>query len=140
MATEEERRMATERAEHFQLSLGDAFPSFVKPMLYSNVTRVFWLGLPKEFCKDHLPRNDAIVTLVDFRGVRFHIMYIARFCALSGGWRAFASHHNLMVGDTCVFERTGPTVLKVIIQTLQHVVSCILMIPFARGSKASFVL
>ncbi|XP_026415906.1 B3 domain-containing protein At5g42700-like [Papaver somniferum] len=115
MATIEERRIAIQRAQQFQLSLRGAFPSFVKPMVPSQVSGGFWLGLPHKFCKDHLPHHDATITLVDFQGVEYHTIYISTKEGLSGGWRAFSLGHNLIHGDACVFKLTGPTVFRVYI-------------------------
>ncbi|KAI3871701.1 hypothetical protein MKW92_050049 [Papaver armeniacum] len=114
MATEEERQIAAERAQQFELSLGGAIPSFVKCMLPSHVSGCFWLGLPRNICQDHLPNHDAvIITLVDLQGVRFETRYSPQKRGLSGGWRSFALQHNLIDGDALVFELTEPTVFRV---------------------------
>nr|GEW36358.1 B3 domain-containing protein At3g19184-like [Tanacetum cinerariifolium] len=67
-ASDEARYWATTKAEELEASLEGAYPSFVKPMLQSHVTGGFWLGLPSNFCKVNLPRNDATVTLIDEDG------------------------------------------------------------------------
>ncbi|KAI3878523.1 hypothetical protein MKX03_023973 [Papaver bracteatum] len=112
MATEEERQIAADRAQQFQLSLGVAVPSFVKCMLPCHVSGCFWLGFPRNIW-DHLPNHDAIITLVDLQVVRFETRYMSQKRGLDGGWRSFALQHNLIHGDALVFELTEPTVFRV---------------------------
>ncbi|XP_039169321.1 B3 domain-containing protein Os01g0234100 [Eucalyptus grandis] len=57
-----------ERAKAVQSSLSPQFPSFVKRMLPSRVTRVFWMGFPKQFCDPHLLKEDATIELEDESG------------------------------------------------------------------------
>jgi hypothetical protein len=42
-ASNEARQDAIERAEQVESGLGSEFPTFLKPMLHSHVTRGFWL-------------------------------------------------------------------------------------------------
>ena len=42
-ASDEARAAATNKAEDLDISLGDDYPTFVKPMLQSHVTGGFWL-------------------------------------------------------------------------------------------------
>jgi hypothetical protein len=42
-ASDEARQDAIERAEQVESGLGSDFPTFLKPMLHSHVTRGFWL-------------------------------------------------------------------------------------------------
>ncbi|KAI3922481.1 hypothetical protein MKX01_006170 [Papaver californicum] len=115
VASEKERAIATEKASELELSLGNDFPCFVKPMLHSHVNRGFWLGLPNSFCKKYLPRRDASITLVDEKGEECVTNYLAEKVGLSGGWRGFALDHQLIDGDACVFQLTKPTQFKVYI-------------------------
>ncbi|MCL7041073.1 hypothetical protein MKW94_019620 [Papaver nudicaule] len=115
VASEKERAIATEKACELELSLGNGYPCFVKPMLHSHVNRGFWLGLPNSFCKKYLPRRDASITLVDENGDECVTNYLAEKVGLSGGWRGFALDHQLVDGDACVFQLTRPTQFKVYI-------------------------
>ncbi|XP_021279764.1 B3 domain-containing protein At3g19184-like isoform X3 [Herrania umbratica] len=114
-ASDEERAYAIERAEHLQSTLESDYPSFVKPMLQSHVTGGFWLGLPVQFCKKHLPDQDEMITLVDEKGEEFPTKYLAEKTGLSGGWRGFSLDHNLVDGDALVFQLVTPTEFKVYI-------------------------
>ncbi|KAK9287576.1 hypothetical protein L1049_015997 [Liquidambar formosana] len=76
-ASDEARTYAIDRAEDVQSGLESDFPSFVKPMLQSHVTGGFWLGLPVQFCKTHLPDHDEIITLVDEDGNESPTKYLA---------------------------------------------------------------
>ncbi|KAK2991506.1 hypothetical protein RJ640_016541 [Escallonia rubra] len=112
-ASDEDRAYAQERAEDNQIGLGSDFPSFVKPMLQSHVTGGFWLGLPVSFCKTHLPKHDAILTLADEEGDEWPTKYLPRKTGLSGGWKGFAVDHSLVDGDALVFQLINPTAFKV---------------------------
>lgn len=41
-------------------------------------------GLPSDFCRTSLPRNDGMVTLVDEVGEEYPVVYLARKRGLSG--------------------------------------------------------
>ncbi|KAK6241045.1 hypothetical protein SCA6_006434 [Theobroma cacao] len=114
-ASDEERAYAIERAEQLESTLESDYPSFVKPMLQSHVTGGFWLGLPVQFCKKHLPDEDKMITLVDEKGEEFPTKYLAEKTGLSGGWRGFSVDHNLVDGDALVFQLVTPTEFKVYI-------------------------
>ncbi|KAK3024512.1 hypothetical protein RJ639_043704 [Escallonia herrerae] len=112
-ASDEDRAYAQEKAEDNQIGLGSDFPSFVKPMLQSHVTGGFWLGLPVSFCKTHLPKHDATLTLTDEEGDEWPTKYLPRKTGLSGGWKGFAVDHSLVDGDALVFQLINPTAFKV---------------------------
>ncbi|KAF5444047.1 hypothetical protein F2P56_036551 [Juglans regia] len=114
-ASDEARQNAIERAEQIELGLGSDFPTFLKPMLQSHVTGGFWLGLPVQFCKTHLPLKDEMITLVDEDGNEFPTKYLAKKTGLSGGWRGFAIDHQLVDGDALVFQLVKSTTFKVFI-------------------------
>ncbi|KAK2992270.1 hypothetical protein RJ640_020263, partial [Escallonia rubra] len=114
-ASDAARGIATEKAEELESSLGDEFPTFVKPMLQSHVTGGFWLGLPRYFCTRNLPRRDETVTLVDEEGEEYPTVYLAGKNGLSGGWRGFSLAHELVDGDALVFQLIQRTVFKVYI-------------------------
>ncbi|KAK4847440.1 hypothetical protein QYF36_001946 [Acer negundo] len=110
-----ERVYAIEKADQLQSGLDSQFPSFVKPMLHSHVNRGFWLGLPVQFCKNHLPPYDETITLVDEEGNEFPTKFLADKTGLSGGWRGFSLDHELIDGDALVFHLVMPTTFKVYI-------------------------
>ncbi|GKV22502.1 hypothetical protein SLEP1_g32367 [Rubroshorea leprosula] len=114
-ASDEVRTWAIERAEQLQSTLDQDAPSFVKPMFQSHVSGGFWLGLPVQFCKTHLPQHDEIMALVDEAGEEFPTKYLADKTGLSGGWRGFSLYHELVDGDALVFHLVKPTEFKVYI-------------------------
>ncbi|KAL6867716.1 hypothetical protein ACP4OV_015740 [Aristida adscensionis] len=107
------RLEATRKAEELESQLDRAFPSFVKAMLHSHVVRGFWLGLPSHFCDTYMPKQDAIVTLVDENDEEFDTNYLAYKKGLSGGWAGFALSHGMQDGDAAVFQLIKPTTFKV---------------------------
>ncbi|KAF8402453.1 hypothetical protein HHK36_010537 [Tetracentron sinense] len=115
MASYEEREYAIKRAEEFQSNLQSGHPSFVKSMVRSHVYSCFWLGLPSNFCKDHLPKKELNMLLEDENGTEYDANYIGSRSGLSGGWRGFALDHKLDDGDALVFELTEPSRFKVYI-------------------------
>ncbi|KAJ7967448.1 B3 domain-containing protein [Quillaja saponaria] len=114
-ASDEVRQYAIHGAEVLQSDLDSEYPSFVKPMLQSHVTGGFWLGLPVQFCKTHLPHHDETIALVDEDENESLTRYLAVKTGLSGGWRGFAIDHQLVDGDTLVFQLIKPTTFKVYI-------------------------
>ncbi|GFP91128.1 B3 domain-containing protein os06g0194400 [Phtheirospermum japonicum] len=107
-----------ERAQEIQHKLSPNSPSFLKNMLKSHVTGGFWLGLPKQFCVDHLPECDEKVVLVGENEVEHDTKYLVDKNGLSGGWRGFSIAHKLVEGDVLVFELLKPCKFKVILSLL----------------------
>ncbi|KAK3429977.1 hypothetical protein EUGRSUZ_E01478 [Eucalyptus grandis] len=101
-----------ERAKAVQSSLSPQFPSFVKRKLPSHVTRVFWMGLPKQFCDPHLLKEDATIELEDESGDVYETKYLWAKTGLSGGWRGFSIAHSIMEGNAVVFQLVMPTQFK----------------------------
>ncbi|XP_058008045.1 B3 domain-containing protein At3g19184 [Hevea brasiliensis] len=114
-ASDEVRGHAVDRAGKIQSALEADFPSFVKPMTQSHVTGGFWLGLPVQFCKDHLPSHDEYITLVDENGDASETKYLVEKTGLSAGWRGFTIDHKLVDGDALVFQLVSPREFKVYI-------------------------
>ncbi|KAG8368344.1 hypothetical protein BUALT_Bualt15G0035800 [Buddleja alternifolia] len=104
-----------ERAEEVKANLNTKFPSFVKPMIHSNVRGGFWLSLPRLFCEMHLPCRDKTITLVDERHNKYYTNYLPCRRGLSGGWKGFSVAHNLEEGDVLVFQLIGVCKMKVYI-------------------------
>ncbi|KDP45675.1 hypothetical protein JCGZ_17282 [Jatropha curcas] len=104
LASYEDRALALRAAEEFQSGLQSGNPSFVKSMVRSHVYSCFWLGLPTQFCKDHLPKKDLDMILEDENGSTCDAKYLGKRNGLSGGWRGFALDHKLDDGDAVVFE------------------------------------
>ncbi|CAI9104352.1 OLC1v1003005C1 [Oldenlandia corymbosa var. corymbosa] len=100
----EVRSSVMDKAEEIQANLDPQYPSFVKIMLHSHVTRGFWLGLPVAFCKMHMPKHNGICILVDEDGEEFKTRFLAAKMGISGGWTSFATAHKLLEGDAVVFH------------------------------------
>ncbi|CAO2820136.1 unnamed protein product [Amaranthus hypochondriacus] len=116
VATEEERAYTIKVAEKLAAKLDEeGFPTLVRPILPSHVAGCFWLGLPSDFCRSSLPSNDGTVTLVDEEGEEYPVVYLARKTGLSGGWRGFALGHQLVDGDTVVFQVISHSTMKIYI-------------------------
>ncbi|CAB4290460.1 unnamed protein product [Prunus armeniaca] len=113
--TSQAQSSVLERAQEVEVSLGPKFPSLLKVMLPSHVTGGFWLGLPKKFCREHLPKQDIMIALEDENGEEFETKYLADKVGLSGGWRAFSIAHKLLEGDVIVFHLVTPSKFKVYI-------------------------
>ncbi|KAJ0975952.1 hypothetical protein J5N97_017917 [Dioscorea zingiberensis] len=114
-ASPEARAYAENKADAVQAELDPKFPSFVKPMTQSHVTGGFWLGLPTQFCRRHLPKRDETIILEDENGDRFDTLFLARKAGLSAGWRGFSILHELVDGDAVVFHLIERTTFKVYI-------------------------
>ncbi|XP_050215061.1 putative B3 domain-containing protein At5g58280 [Mercurialis annua] len=113
LASYEDRTRALSVAREFESNLQSGNPSFVKSMVRSHVYSCFWLGLPTDFCKHHLPKKDSDLILEDENGAEYDAKYLAQRTGLSGGWRAFALDHKLDDGDAVVFELVEKHKLKV---------------------------
>ncbi|XP_021832666.1 B3 domain-containing protein Os01g0234100-like isoform X1 [Prunus avium] len=113
--TSQAQSSVLERAQEVEVSLDPKFPSLLKVMLPSHVTGGFWLGLPKKFCCEHLPKQDIMIALEDENGEEFETKYLADKVGLSGGWRGFSISHKLLEGDVIVFHLVNPSKFKVYI-------------------------
>ncbi|KAI9154277.1 hypothetical protein LWI28_023712 [Acer negundo] len=110
---EEVKLAVMEQANQVQANLAPQFPSLIKYMLQSHVTRGFWLGLPSKFCLEHLPRLDTIIVLEDEDGNEYNTKYLAEKIGLSAGWRGFSISHKIREGDVAVFHLVSQTKFKV---------------------------
>ncbi|PIA46338.1 hypothetical protein AQUCO_01500099v1 [Aquilegia coerulea] len=106
---------ALKRAEEVRANLDPKFPILVKYMLPSHVSSCFWLGLPLDFCKSYLPKQDEMITLISENGDEYPVKYLAHKTGLSGGWRGFSILHKLVEGDVLVFHIIKSTSFKVYI-------------------------
>ncbi|KAK4491111.1 hypothetical protein RD792_001834 [Penstemon davidsonii] len=104
-----------ERAQEFQANLVSKHPSFTKLMLRSHVSGGFWLGLPMQFCREHMPKEDKTMVLVDEDEQAYDTKYLTVKNGLSGGWRGFSLAHELVEGDVLVFQLIEPCKFKVYI-------------------------
>ncbi|KAH9300738.1 hypothetical protein KI387_012321 [Taxus chinensis] len=110
-------KASREAAEHgfkIESDLGFTYPTFVKPMLHSHISGGFWLGLPTDFCKAHMPKQNSRMILEE-SGEDYETLYLAGKVGLSAGWRGFSIHHGLIEGDCLVFQLIQPTRFKVFI-------------------------
>ncbi|KAF6176138.1 hypothetical protein GIB67_023429 [Kingdonia uniflora] len=104
---------ATERAKEFQKNLDPKHPSFVKVMVRSHVSGCCLVGLPSQFIRSYLPKNDMTFSLVDENAKTFSVKFVGR--GFSAGWRLFTTTHNLVEGDALVFQLIKPDEFKVFI-------------------------
>ncbi|XBI05754.1 hypothetical protein VPH35_133876 [Triticum aestivum] len=109
------RGSAFERALEVNKKLPRTEASFVRRMLPSHVDRVFWMGLPRSFCRQHLPKKDTVMTLEDEEGRSYPANYLVARDGLSGGWKHFAEEHRLKVDGALVFRLVGSKKFKVYI-------------------------
>uniref|UniRef100_A0A453ME68 TF-B3 domain-containing protein n=2 Tax=Aegilops tauschii subsp. strangulata TaxID=200361 RepID=A0A453ME68_AEGTS len=117
--TDEERAGALAKAEELQRRIHRIrCPAFVKPMTHSLAMNAVQMLIPKDFLK-YLPAHDEAVVVVDEADDEFHMMYNAhrqgRHYYFHKGWRGFAAHHDLAVGDCLVFHMTERAKFKVYI-------------------------
>ncbi|KAL2477214.1 B3 domain-containing protein [Forsythia ovata] len=118
------------RAKEVQSNLDPQFPSFLKLMQHSHVTKGFLLvsflnikklrrllpnGLvhvmffgdsvfPHVSAKRNMPKDDETVVLENESGKEYRTKYLGRSKGLSGGWRGFSVRHNLLEGDVAIFH------------------------------------
>ncbi|KAK6924076.1 B3 DNA binding domain [Dillenia turbinata] len=111
----ESKSSALIRAEEVHKNLGPEFPSFVKVMVRSHVNSCFWMGLPGDFSRAHLPDKDCKIMLEDESGESYESKYFSLKAGLSAGWRRFSVDHKLVEGDALVFQLVEPTKFKVFI-------------------------
>ncbi|KAJ4849633.1 hypothetical protein Tsubulata_017742 [Turnera subulata] len=104
-----------ERAKKVQADLAPEFPSQIKYMLPSHVSGGFNLGLSRQFCDAHLPKEDTTLILEDENGIVYFSKYLPRKAGLSGGWRKFAEDHKLLDADAVVFQLVTSSKFKVYI-------------------------
>ncbi|GAV75471.1 B3 domain-containing protein/DUF724 domain-containing protein [Cephalotus follicularis] len=112
---DEAKSAVMERAEEIQANLAPEFPTMIKYMLPSHVSGGFWLGLPRQFCNKHLPKQDTMIFLEDESGHKYETKFLVEKTGLSGGWRGFSLDHNLLEGDVLVFHLVRATRFKVYI-------------------------
>ncbi|KAK9109169.1 hypothetical protein Sjap_017229 [Stephania japonica] len=84
-------------------------------MLRSHVTRGFWLGLPSEFCRIYMPKEDCQINLVDDNEGQYVTNYKFSSRVLNGGWKRFSVAHGLNEGDTLIFHLVEAVKFKVTI-------------------------
>lgn len=113
ITNEKARHEAIDAAEELEKDLKN--PAFVKPLLHSHVASCFWMGLPKRFCDDHLPKTDTTFVLEDEHDHEWESVFLANKTGLSGGWRGFSLDHDLRDGDVALFELISSKRFKVYI-------------------------
>lgn len=76
--------------------------------------------VPSQFANNHMKKeqSDILLQLLDGR------VWDAKYCSakINGGWKKFAVHNKLKIGDVCIFELTKSQylTLKVIIFRLEE--------------------
>ncbi|CAL1389468.1 unnamed protein product [Linum trigynum] len=71
------------------------------------------MKLPKKFCNEHMPEGKKSFWVKVGNGEDFLVDYNGGTRAISGGWKAFAFHHKLEVGDALVFQLIPPSQFQV---------------------------
>lgn len=102
-----------EVVEQVQANLDPRFPSFVKTVFPSHITDQR-LKLPIQFCNLHLPKHDCTLTLTD----ECQKDFITQFKVLKNrlsGWMHFCKSHELVEGDTLIFQLVEQTKFQVYI-------------------------
>ncbi|CAN6460007.1 unnamed protein product [Victoria cruziana] len=119
--TDEEKQRALTDASSFQSN--NPYCRIV--MAPSYVYYGFFMHLPKRFRSKYLPSTACDMTLHGPSGKPWPVRYVSTplYGGLSGGWIKFTLHHNIEVGDVCVFELIKEKELKVhIFRVLQEIV------------------
>ncbi|KAM7255674.1 hypothetical protein ACFE04_008572 [Oxalis oulophora] len=99
--------------EEFVSNLPTNYPSFKKTLVRSNCSYGYWMHIPMRFCKMYMPRHDTRFFLESEDKQTYTANYIAERTALSGGWKAFATAHQLNEGDVLIFHLVEPYKFKV---------------------------
>ncbi|XP_043710135.1 B3 domain-containing protein Os01g0234100-like [Telopea speciosissima] len=112
---DEANSCSLKKAQELQMKLAPEMPSFVKFMLPSHVSSCFWLRIPGNFCKLNIPKKDCSIMLVDESGEEYKTKFLGEKGGLSGGWKRFSTAHDLVEGDSVVFQLIEATKFKVYI-------------------------
>ncbi|EFJ07086.1 hypothetical protein SELMODRAFT_430108 [Selaginella moellendorffii] len=89
-------------------------PSTVIVMKKSNIAPCFYLSIPNEFAKVHLPEDLKEFDMVDSTNKAWGVRWLGPpKRAFSGGWCYFAQDHNLQLNDVCVLEMLGENRVRV---------------------------
>ncbi|XP_024380244.2 uncharacterized protein [Physcomitrium patens] len=110
-------------------------PSFMVVMMPSHVYRGFWLTVPQEFSRLHMPRKRTTITVQDEFGFQWPGQWVVNSLhgGLSDGWAAFSRDHYLEEGDACVFE-----VLNLKIPLLLVHIFRVVEVPLLPGSRGGW--
>ncbi|KAG0601089.1 hypothetical protein M758_11G083100 [Ceratodon purpureus] len=107
---ESRRRLVTECERQSALTASEELvtsrPSISVLMKPCHVYRGFWLTIPLEFSRQHLPPISVDITLQDTFGYQWAAKWVVsgHHSGVGGGWAAFSLDHRLEEGDVCVLE------------------------------------
>ncbi|CAM0954287.1 unnamed protein product [Alopecurus aequalis] len=110
---EEQKNYALQNAKQFK----SKHPITLQIMKESYVYKTFFMIIPREFVREHLPRADKKFTLWDPQGKAWKVTYV--YCsqrgagAFSGGWGEFSIGNHLEKFDVCVFDLFSNDNIKV---------------------------
>ncbi|CAL5055687.1 unnamed protein product [Urochloa decumbens] len=113
--------IAKAKAKELEGEQGADYPIFVKIMNQNSITK-FWMGLPLQFCREHLPdpgKGCEVITLVDEKDDEFDLPYRKDRngrCYYINRWKGFAMAHKLADGDCIVFQLVEQRKFKVYIR------------------------
>ncbi|XP_077218662.1 B3 domain-containing protein Os01g0723500-like isoform X2 [Tasmannia lanceolata] len=107
----EEKGKAQDRANSFTSD----FPFFMTIITVLQLRRGFFVWIPAQFAKAHLPKERVKIILRDPKGRTWEAkLNISRHrYTISAGWIAFARGNNLEEGDSCIFELVGKLKMRV---------------------------
>ncbi|CAN6294615.1 unnamed protein product [Urochloa humidicola] len=114
-AVERSHAIAKAKATELEGELGADYPTFVKTISQYCATGNA-LGLPPQFCKEHLPEHSEVITLVDEEDNEFDVQYYTGpndNIYKINCWRGFAIDRKLDYGDCLVFQLIQQRKLKV---------------------------
>ncbi|KAM0880655.1 hypothetical protein ACQ4PT_033424 [Festuca glaucescens] len=111
--TEEQKNYALQRAKQYK----SKYPITLQIMKETYVYKTYFMIIPCEFVRDHLPHSDKKLTLWDQLGKTWEVTYVycSQRCAgaFSGGWGTFSLGNHLEEFDVCVFELFSEDNIKV---------------------------
>lgn len=102
-------------------------PCVLVVMKPSYVQRNFAFGVPAKSSREHFPKTDAAVTLVDIAGKTWSALWHKQRKYINGaGWKDFALAHHLKEGDVCVLEvvQRAASQLKLLVHIFPVVEVC----------------
>ncbi|XP_037445999.1 B3 domain-containing protein Os11g0197600-like [Triticum dicoccoides] len=117
--SEWQKKYALQRAEKFT----SKYPSTLKVIKAASAYNSFFMVIPSEFVREHLPHTSKKLTLYDPQAMPWQVEYV--YCshrsagAFSSGWSQFSIGNNLEKFDVCVFELLAKETIKVHIYRAQ---------------------
>ncbi|XP_045085466.2 B3 domain-containing protein Os11g0197600 isoform X1 [Aegilops tauschii subsp. strangulata] len=121
--SEGQKKYALQRAEIFT----SKYPSTLQVIKAASAYNSFFMVIPSEFVREHLPHTSKKLTLWDPQATPWQVDYV--YCshrsagAFSRGWSQFSIGNNLEKFDVCVFELIAEDTIKVHIYRAQLLIA-----------------